>query len=57
MKRLVRCIDCLLYDDVASGRCVLSDKEIKYPYANRECFFYANKEKKNDVQRDHNEGT
>ena len=51
-----RCINCLFYDNVASGKCVLKDKEIDYPYADRECFHYANKEKKNDVQRNHNKG-
>lgn len=28
-----RCINCLFYDNVASGKCVLRDKNIDYPYA------------------------
>ena len=40
-----RCINCLFYSD---GKCDLRDKNIDYPYADRDCFLYADKEKKND---------
>lgn len=42
-----RCINCLFYcGGYSDGKCNLKDKSIDYPYADSDCFAYADKENK-----------